>query len=141
MSKSAWKPLADLTRRILDEEKLHVEHVDGWMVRLGRGTKESHGRMQKAIDALAPISTWMFEPYEGLKGLVDAKIYPGSDFVMYDAWEAALQDVAKRAGLTLKLEVGSPDERGGRRGVHTPHLKELLDEMCEVWRLEPGAAW
>jgi ring-1,2-phenylacetyl-CoA epoxidase subunit PaaC len=141
MSKSAWKPLADLSRRILDEERLHVEHTDGWMIRLGRGTNESRDRMQTALDALAPISTWLFEPFDGLKSLVDAKLYPGSDFVMYDAWERALKDVAGRAGLTMTLEVGSPNNRGGRRGVHTPHLKDLLDEMGEVWRMEPGAAW
>jgi ring-1,2-phenylacetyl-CoA epoxidase subunit PaaC len=141
MSNSAWKPLADLTRRILDEEQLHVDHTDGWMIRLGRGTKESRDRMQTALDALGPIATWLFEPFDGLKALIDAKIYPGSDFTMADAWTEALQSVLKEAGLTVTIEFGSPDEHGGRRGVHTPHLKELLDEMCEVWRLEPGAAW
>jgi ring-1,2-phenylacetyl-CoA epoxidase subunit PaaC len=141
MSKSQWKPLADLSRRIWDEERLHVEHVDGWMVRLGRGTAESRDRVQKALDAMALESTWLFEPYDGLKGLVDAKIYPGSDFTMYDAWVAALKGVAERAGLSVSVEVGSPETKGGRRGVHTPHLKELLDEMCEVWRVEPGAKW
>jgi ring-1,2-phenylacetyl-CoA epoxidase subunit PaaC len=141
MSHSAWKPLADLSRRMLDEEKLHTEHVNGWMVRLGKGSRESHDRMQKAIDALAPEATWLFEPFDGLKGLVDAKIYPGSDFTMADSWTAALQRVATSAGLTVRVEFGSPQTKGGRRGVHTPHLKALLDEMCEVWRLEPGAAW
>lgn len=141
MSQSCWKPLADLTRRILDEERLHVEHTDGWMIRLGRGTSESRDRMQKALDALAPIAPWLFEPFDGLKVLVDAKIYPGSDFTMADAWTAALQSVLKEARLTATIEFGSPENKGGRRGVHTKHLKELLDEMCEVWRMEPGAAW
>lgn len=141
MSKSAWKPLADLAARMVREEQVHVEHVDGWMIRLGRGTADSRGRMQKALDALSPLSTELFEPYEGLKALVDAKVYPGSDFIMYDSWLAALHDVLGRAGLTATIEVGSPETRGGRRGIHTPHLKELLDEMCEVYRIEPGAAW
>jgi ring-1,2-phenylacetyl-CoA epoxidase subunit PaaC len=141
LSQSTLKPLADLSRRIADEEQLHVTHVDGWMKRLGRGGSESRTRLQKALDALAPHAMWLFEPFDGLKALVDAKIYPGSDFPMADAWTKTLQDVAREAGLTVTIEFGSPDSRGGRRGVHTPHLKELLDEMCEVYRIEPGAAW
>src|SRR5688572_15539934 len=41
LSNSSHKLLADLSRRIAAEEQLHVEHVDRWMVRLGRGTEES----------------------------------------------------------------------------------------------------
>jgi len=141
MAKSSWKPLADLAARMLAEERVHVEHVDGWMVRLGRGTKESHDRMQKGIDTLASHATSLFEPFDGLKALVDANVYPGSDFTMYDTWTAALNEVAGRAGLRVQVKVGSPDDKCGRRGVHTAHLKSLLDEMCEVWRIEPGAKW
>ena len=141
LSQSSLKPLADLSRRIADEEQLHVTHVDGWIKRLGRGGSESSERLQKALDALAPQAVWLFEPFDGLKALVDAKVYPGSDFPMADAWTDALQTVASGAGLKVTIEFGSPDSKGGRRGVHTPHLKELLDEMCEVYRIEPGAAW
>lgn len=141
MANSIWAPLAALSRRVAAEEQLHVEHVDSWMVRLGAAGGESKQRLQKALDALAPLSTWLFEPFDGLKALVDAKIYPGSDFPMYDAWLAAIQHVLQRAGLRANIEVGSPETRGGRRGVHTEHLKPLLDEMCEVYRIEPGAAW
>jgi ring-1,2-phenylacetyl-CoA epoxidase subunit PaaC len=141
LASSDHKPLADLCGRIAAEEQLHVDHVDGWIVRLGQGTMESRSRLQTAIDALAPHATWLFEPFDGLKALVDTKVYPGSDFTMYDAWTAAIKDVCRRAGLTVTLEVGSPDEKHGRRGVATSHRQPLLDEMCEVYRLEPGAAW
>jgi len=141
MAQSEWKPLRDLARRIADEEKLHVEHTDSWVIRLGIGTKESHDRMQKAIDALAPIAAWLFEPFDGLKGLVDANIYPGSDFEMFDQWLAEIEDVCKRAKLVVEIPVGEPEDKGGRRGVHTKYLKGVLDEMCEVWRVEPNAKW
>jgi len=141
LSQSTLKPLADLSRRIADEEQLHVTHVDGWMKRLGHGGSESRARLQNALDALAPHAGWLFEPFDGLKALVDAKVYPGSDFTMADAWTKSLQDVASEADLRVTIEFGSPDSKRGRRGVHTPHLKELLDEMCEVYRIEPGAAW
>lgn len=141
MADSSWKPLADLARRIAAEEQVHVDHVDGWIIRLGVAGGEPKARLQRALDALAPLATWLFEPFDGLKALVDAKLYPGSDFPMYDAWTAAVQGVLRKAGLKAVFEVGSPETRGGRRGVHTPHLAKLLDEMCEVYRLEPGAAW
>ena len=141
MADSEWKPLRDLARRIADEEKLHVEHTDSWIIRLGRGTQESHDRLQNAIDAIAPLSTWLFEPFDGLKGLVDAKIYPGSDFTMYDEWLKQIHGVLKQAHLKAEIIVGEPDDKGGRRGVHTKYLKAILDEMCEVWRLEPNAKW
>jgi ring-1,2-phenylacetyl-CoA epoxidase subunit PaaC len=141
MATSSWKPLANLAKRIAAEEQVHVEHSDQWVIRLGRGTAESKQRMQEALTALAPIATHLFEPFDGLKGLVDAGLYPGGDFEMYDAWEAAIMDVVKQAGLTVSFDIGSPDAKGGRRGVHTEHLAPLLDEMCEVYRTEPGVAW
>jgi ring-1,2-phenylacetyl-CoA epoxidase subunit PaaC len=30
---------------------------------------------------------------------------------------------------------------GGRHGQHTEHLQPLLDEMAEVFRLDPTADW
>lgn len=141
LSHSAYKPLGDLARRLVAEQRAHVEHVDDWVIRLGAGTPDSHKRMQQAIDGLATHATWLFEPYEGLKGLVDAGLYPGSDFEMYDTWCAAIKHVLGQAHLTVHLEVGEPDDPHGRRGVHTEHLAPMLDEMCEVFRLEPNAAW
>ena len=141
MANSEWKPLRDLAKRMAAEERVHVEHTDSWVIRFGRGTPQSRQRMQNAIDALAPLATTLFEPYDGLKLLVDAKIYPGSDFPMYDQWLQQITGVLDQAGLHATINVGEPDDKGGRRGVHTEHLKPLLDEMCEVYRIEPGAAW
>jgi len=138
---SAFKPLSHLARRLAAEQQAHVQHVDDWIVRLGTGTPESHRRIQQAIGAIAPVSTTLFEPFDGLKGLVDAGLYPGSDFEMYDRWCAAISHVLGQAHLTVHFEIGESDDRGGRRGVHTLHLAPMLDEMCEVYRLEPDAAW
>ncbi len=30
---------------------------------------------------------------------------------------------------------------GGRKGQHTPYLQPLLDEMTEVFRIDPNAEW
>jgi ring-1,2-phenylacetyl-CoA epoxidase subunit PaaC len=151
LSKSSHKPLADLSRRIAAEEQLHVEHVDSWIKRLGRGTSESRSRMQRAIDALSPLAIGLFEPVEGQDQTERAGLYPASPTVLFDEWSISLSRIVKDAGLQFKRPDSlAPSHRdaksatggaGGRRGVHTPHLKALLDEMCEVYRIEPGAAW
>jgi ring-1,2-phenylacetyl-CoA epoxidase subunit PaaC len=143
LSKSSHKPLADLSRRIAAEEQLHVDHVDSWMQRLGRGTDESRSRIQKALDALAPLAPMLFEGVEGQQALCDGGLCPGGcGPTMFNEWRDGIQNIASQSKLRLpNLQPPSPQARAGRHGVHTPHLKELLDEMCEVYRVEPGAAW
>lgn len=138
---SAWPPLRDLARRIADEERVHVEHTDGWVIRLGRGTSESNARMTRALTALAPLAPGLFEPVENQEQLAAAGLYPGDENAMFQSWLAGVQDVLSRAGLKASIPAREPSVRGGRRGVHTPHLKGILDEMSEVYRLEPDAAW
>lgn len=141
LSKSAHKPIADLCHRILAEEQVHVEHIDRWMQRLGRGTEESHARMQRALDALLPHAVMLFEPVEGEDQLTDAGLYPVHSTDLFDEWRETLVKVAQHSNLQLIFHPPYPAKPGGRRGVHTQHFKELLDEMCEVYRIEPGAAW
>jgi ring-1,2-phenylacetyl-CoA epoxidase subunit PaaC len=140
LARSAWKPLADLAARLADEETVHVEHADTWVDRLGNGTDESRGKLQAALDRLAPLAPGLFEPVAKQADLEAADLYPAHD-AMFSEWKLALEAVVGRGGLALTL----PDEPdvtpGGRHGHHTEHLGALLDEMCEVFRLEPDAAW
>ncbi len=141
LARSSHQPLAALAARLRAEELLHVEHADSWMVRLGRGTGESRERMQRALDAIRPYAPSLLEPVEGQEMLEASGLYPPPEQDMFTAWTGALAPVLDRAGLGLRLERPGRHARGGRRGHHTPHLTALLDEMCEVYRLEPDAAW
>lgn len=141
LAKSNLKPLAERAARLAAEERLHVEHVDGWLKRLGRGTEESRARMQKGMDSLSPLAPALFEQAERQDELERAGVYPGSNDEMFEVWSKSLQDMASAAGLKWRMIRPDPKARGGRKGVHTVHLNELLDEMCEVYRIEPGAAW
>ncbi len=141
LAKSSHKPLADLAVRLRAEEQIHVEHAASWVRRLGRGTDEARNRMQRALDALAPHAPSLFEPVEGQEALESAGLYPPGEAAMFEAWSAALLQVTEAAGLRLDLEAPSAAASGGRRGRHSEHLALLLDEMCEVYRLEPNASW
>lgn len=141
MAKSSWKPLAERAARIGAEEALHVDHVNGWLARLGRGTGESKARLQRALDALSPLAAGLWEPVEGQEKLVADGIYPPLAHHDFEGWRSNLTKSAQAAGLKMNLNASAAHAKGGRRGIHTKHFKELLDEMCEVYRVEPGAAW
>jgi ring-1,2-phenylacetyl-CoA epoxidase subunit PaaC len=55
LAASSFKPLAMLAKKIKGELKYHVLHANSWIVRLGRGTEESHQRLQDAIDKAMPM--------------------------------------------------------------------------------------
>jgi ring-1,2-phenylacetyl-CoA epoxidase subunit PaaC len=141
LSNSSWKPLADLARRIAAEERVHVEHADSWIMRLASGTDESRQRIIAALKKLAPIASSLFEPVDGQDALEQEGIYPPTDRDMFDTWHEAIMQVLNSLKLSIDLPPNDPATKAGRRGEHTSALKELLDEMCEVYRIEPGAAW
>ena len=141
MARSSLTPLADLAGRLAAEEQIHVEHADAWIERLGRGGDDARRRMQEALDRLSPIAPALLEPTDGLESLESEGVYPPPDRVPFELWSAGLAAVTDASGLTLDLKPPAPGHTGGGRSTHTPHLERLLDEMCEVYRLEPGAAW
>lgn len=137
MAHSSYQPLAQLARRLAAEEQVHVEHADAWVVRLGRGTGESKARLEAALRKLLAAAPSLLEPAPGQELLAAPGIYASTPD-LFEAWSAALQRVAAEAGIGLALRRPPP---GIVRGRHTEHLGPLLDEMCEVFRLEPEAAW
>lgn len=140
LARSAWKPLADLAARLTAEENVHVEHADTWIDRLGNGTTDSHTRLQAALDRVATLAPGLFEPVAQQADLEAAELYPAHE-TMYRDWKLALESATSHGGLTLALPPEPENTPGGRDGRHTEHLAPLLDEMCEVFRLEPDAAW
>jgi ring-1,2-phenylacetyl-CoA epoxidase subunit PaaC len=130
-----------MASRILAEERVHVQHADTWINRLGKGTAESRQRMQAAVDALWPDVASLFEPTVGQDELERAGLYPLLDRPIAALWVEAVLPPAAAAGLNLPSHLPALESSGGRRGVHTPDFDELLAELTEVYRLEPGAAW
>ena len=131
---------AALARRMLAEQQIQIEHVDGWMRRLARDA-DARNRVQAALDALAADAATLAEPVDGEERLEAAGLYPAGSQSTDAQWRTSLQSIAGPNGYTLSLPPLDASAPGGRRGVAGPRRREILDEMCEVYRLEPGAAW
>lgn len=141
LSRSAFSPLAALARRQYAEERIHVEHANAWLRRLGCGTPESRQRVQTALDRLAPIAPMLFELTEGVEQLEAAGIYPGRTSEMFEQWRSDLETTARESNLRLSLVPPSAGVAGGRRGKHSTEFQELWSELTEVAGVEPQAAW
>jgi len=122
------------------ELKYHTLHADAWLLQLCRGGEESHQRMQAALDRCFPLAAGIFEPGPQDALLADAGIYPGEQ-ALYDKWLNIIYPLLVNASLNLPDPAAVAPQYGGRYGNHTPHLQALLQEMGEVFRLDPTASW
>lgn len=141
LARTNFEPLAEIARRMLAEESIHIGHADQWLVRLGKGDDEARGKLQAALDLLAPHAVMLFEPTAGLEQLESAGVYPPLPQDMFATWKSAIESTTTESGLRCELKPADAKTRGGRAGVHADAFAPLLDELTEVYRTEPAAAW
>lgn len=130
--------LAGVAGKAVKEVAYHVDHARQWVLRLGDGTDESHGRMQTALNAEWRYLFELFDHDWLDRDLVEAGVaVDPAD--LRDAVLARLEPVVTEA--TLVVPDVAPATGGGRRGVHTEQLGYLLAEMQHLTRSHPGATW
>lgn len=140
LTNSSCEPLAQVARKVRGELRYHTLHAKTWVKQLGSATEESVSRLQKSLEQAMPYALGMFEesPYE--KEIMEAGIFEGEK-KLKELWMAKVEETISQTNLHL------PDWKivrpiiGGRIGKHTEHLQPLLDEMSEVFRIDPGAEW
>jgi ring-1,2-phenylacetyl-CoA epoxidase subunit PaaC len=141
--------LAAIGAKGVKEVTYHREYAAQWVIRLGDGTPLSHERMQTAMDRLWPFTGELFGSHEIERRLVEngvgvdpATLRAEFDSVLAQVFEAAtLRAPAARSSSALPSSSGVGLEQGGRDGVHTPALAEILDEMQGLARSLPGGVW
>jgi ring-1,2-phenylacetyl-CoA epoxidase subunit PaaC len=140
LSTSSYQPLADLSKKIRAELRYHTLHANTWMKQLGSATEESVARLQKSLDLAMPYALGMFEesPYE--KELISGGIF-GGEKALQEKWMKKVEEVIGQTSLTLPDWKLTQPVKGGRSGKHSEHLQPLLDEMSEVFRIDPSAEW
>jgi ring-1,2-phenylacetyl-CoA epoxidase subunit PaaC len=140
LSNSSYTPLAQLASKIKGELRYHTMHANIWIKQLGSATEESIGKLQESLNLALPYALGIFEqsPYE--QKLIDNGIFEGEK-ILFDKWLIKVNEVIAATQLTMPdISLITP-VNGGRIGSHTVHLQSLLDEMSEVFRIDPGADW
>ena len=136
LTESSYEPLVEVVQKMLREERFHVQHTHAWVKRLGLGTEESNTRMQRALDELWAYAQGLFIPVSDEEVLVTENIFPNLEEVK-EVWLEHVTQHLETSNLSLP-DNGTPPIS---REVHTGHLKQLLEDLQEVARLEPEGAW
>ncbi|SET52163.1 1,2-phenylacetyl-CoA epoxidase subunit PaaC [Hymenobacter actinosclerus] len=140
LADSSYEPLALVARKIKGELKYHVLHANTWVKRLGNATEEAITRMQAALEFTLPYALGIFETTAAEPEIISSGLFVG-EAELQRRWEESITKVLAQTALTLPdLRLLTP-VTGGRHGQHTAHLQPLLDEMAEVFRLDPTADW
>ncbi len=132
--------LAAIAAKGVKELTYHRDYAARWVVRLGDGTTESHGRMQAALETIWPLVDELFRPHP-----VEAAL-PG---VAVQAWtvraevDVVLDTVVAAATLSRPSVGPLAGVRGryGRDGLHTEAFGYVLAELQSVARAHPDATW
>jgi ring-1,2-phenylacetyl-CoA epoxidase subunit PaaC len=140
LSESSYEPLAQLARKIKGELKYHVMHANSIIKQLGNATEESISRLQGSLDEALPYALGIFEASPWEEALKQEDIF-GGEAALQAKWEESISKILAQTALQLPDLATLTPVYGGRQGQHTEHLQPLLDEMAEVFRVDPTAEW
>lgn len=140
LADSSYEPIAKLARKIKGEVKYHVMHDNTWVLQLGNASAESIGRLQSSINDSFNPALGIFEPGIYELELAEQKVFDGED-KLRERWLETIQEVIGKTQLKLPSPSEWSPAFGGRHGKHTQHLQPMLDEMTEVFRIDPTVEW
>lgn len=140
LASSSFEPLAKLAKKIKGEIKYHIMHADTWVKQLGNASGESRTRLQNTLDNIFNSALGIFEPVDYENELKKMKIFDGEK-ALENRWIEMITPVLEKSTLTIPPLSRWNAEYGGRKGSHTEYLQPLVEEMSEVFRLDPKAEW
>ena len=108
------------------------------MIRLGDGTAESHGRMQKAVNDLYAYSGDAFMMDDVDKAAIAEGFGVDLDKIK-PYFDATINTVLAEA--TLELSKDTYMQKGGKQGYHSEYLGYLLADMQYLQRVYPNSQW
>lgn len=138
LAKSTDSQLSAIALKSIKEVKYHLRFSSQWVLRLGDGTKESHDKMQEAVNNL-----WMFT--EELVISTDLEKAMATEGIGVDvselktAYYEKLETILREA--TLEIPKKQWMQQGGKTGIHTEYLGHILSNMQYLQRAHPGANW
>ena len=138
LKRSTDPQLAAIAEKSLKEVTYHLRWSSEWVIRLGDGTEESHHRMVNAIDELWKYTGELFRAasYE----LQAARECIGADpSSLKPKWQNKVKQVFHEATLSYPGDVLM--ESGGKEGLHTEHMNNILADLQFMQRAYPNSEW
>ena len=129
--------LAAIASKSLKEVRYHLRHSRDWLLRMGDGTAESHGRAQAAVNHLMPYTQefWTSIEYES-----EASKATGLDMAsLQNDWNQIVDQALLEAALKRPAAGGFVPT--GKHSIHSEHLGFMLAEMQSLPRAHPNATW
>ncbi len=139
LAKSTDSELAAIGAKSLKEVTYHLRFSGEWLIRLGDGTEESHGRVQQSVDDLWAYTGELFTMTEAEKLLLEDGVSVDVAALKTD-WDQIIAQVFDQATLTIPtddwFQTGSKSE-----GRHTEHFGYIIADMQFMQRRYPGCTW
>ena len=140
LSNSTYEPLSQMARKFRGEVKYHIMHANSFIHQLGNGTEESISRLQRSLEYAIPFALGIFEASKLEEDLIKDGVFRG-ERILRDEWEAKITEILNDTKLQLPQLSEQVPQNGGRYGSHTEYLQPMLDEMSEVFNVDPSADW
>ena len=120
--------------------RYHTLHGNTWIKQLGSATEESISRLQNSLNEALPYALGIFEESPFEKEIIAAGFFEGEK-ELQKHWMKKVEEIIQQTNLSLPDWNIITPVFGGRGGKHSEHLQLLVDEMSEVFRIDPGAEW
>jgi ring-1,2-phenylacetyl-CoA epoxidase subunit PaaC len=140
LTNSSYQPLAQLAVKVRAELRYHTLHANTWIKQLGSATEESVTRLQRSLEYALPYALGIFEESAYESELINSGIFAGEK-ALQEQWKIQVEKILQHTQLHLPDWQLIQPVIGGRIGKHSEHLQPLLDEMSEVFRIDPTAEW
>ncbi len=138
LGKSKDEILSALGSKSLKEAKYHLRHSSNWLIRLGDGTQESKGKVQKSLNNI-----WMFTGNLFEMDVLDSEMASAGigvdNIALKSDWDKKVNEILDKAKLSRPKDAYM--QTGSKNGIHTEHLGQLLSEMQYLQRAHPNAKW
>ena len=138
LEKSKDLTLSAIATKSIKEVSYHQRFSSDWIKRLGDGAKESHQKMQDAIDGLWTYTDELFHQTDADKEMVKEGI--GVDVTkLKENYYSKVSEILEES--TLKIPESKWFQKGGKQGIHTEHMGYLLSELQYMQRSYPNMEW
>ena len=128
--------VSEAAAKIRVEERYHLRHTRSWVKRLALGTDESHRRIQDSLNTLWSYTGQLFGAIGSSEE--DPEKPDWTEAVMdMPIWLVRVTQFIDEVGLSIPVGAFKMLDRK----LPSQHLVDILAELQQVARLDPGAEW